>query len=371
MSRLCSIATLLLIFVLASFTAEARAREMVTPTTVVNLREGPTTSSAVIRGVAPGEVLEVTGDEGEAWLMVECEDGAAGYVSGEYVKPCAAADDGDSAHSASFISTVGGMGLDYLAAYCILGLFLIVFVCNKAGWDPAMKVALCLLGVVELVFAGAVRGTGLPWFCNPKVVGWVMTIVDFVLLVLLLIFQYNSVSYLLRRASISLWGCLALWPLGFGAALAILGILTGTTRYINASVFTVDPVGIGSDSFSLCLGVLLVCVGLVYLINAGRCGYGIANIYMTLFVVLSCGGLVIMLVQNLAVLIFGGIAVLVVAAMAKGSVSSSSSSSSSSVGGVYTLPNGTRITSSNNRSGVDQWGNYWICDAGDGQHWHR
>lgn len=46
--------------------------------------------------------------------MVECEDGAIGYVSGEYVKSYAVADDGDSAHSISFISTVGGMGLDHL-----------------------------------------------------------------------------------------------------------------------------------------------------------------------------------------------------------------------------------------------------------------
>lgn len=62
------------------------SEQIVTPTTIVNLREGPGKDYAIIKGIKPGEkLIAETAIDGE-WIKVSTDRGLTGFVAGQYVE---------------------------------------------------------------------------------------------------------------------------------------------------------------------------------------------------------------------------------------------------------------------------------------------
>ncbi len=61
-------------------------KTIATPTTIVNLRTGPGKGYKIVKGLHPGENLNIEEKEYGDWVLVSTDDGQSGYVASEYIK---------------------------------------------------------------------------------------------------------------------------------------------------------------------------------------------------------------------------------------------------------------------------------------------
>lgn len=327
--------------------------EVMTPTTVVNLREGPSTKHAIILSIQPGETLKVIDKDFEDWTHVLTTAGEEGYIASDYL----------IVSNESFIETPRILSefeqnikesqeryehkitLQHWSAYIILGGLIILILCNLCGWELPKIGALLVMGISEIILAYSTTGDSLPWFCEPNRVGWIWTCIDFLLFILLIKCQQAEVKNILNSTNLSIWARLGIYPLTIIGALGVLAAIKGVNIPVSIGIFAIG-------------------LGLLYLIVGKWYDTPLQRVMISCFLILTRGALLLLMLQNLCLLIIGGIALWIFKGIGE---------DNSRTGKKYIkLSDGYTILDVTNSScyAYDQNGHPWEKDNVSGE-WHR
>lgn len=158
-----------------------------------------------------------------------------------------------------------------------------------------------IIGLSELLFS-IVTEDGIPWFCNPSKVGWIMTIIDFIFLSTILYGQYNMYKGLMTELRPNFIIYLLSFPIIIGIGFALL------TAFINPLY------GIAG----IVIGILIVWFTLYWYTNTG--GY---SFRLAIWIIISFGGAAALFLKTAPVLIAGGVILIIIRAVGEGSRQSS------------------------------------------------
>ncbi|MCD8237706.1 MAG: SH3 domain-containing protein [Prevotellaceae bacterium] len=286
---------------------EKESADYRTPTTTLNLREGPGTTYGIVKSLLPGENLKVLDSSEEEWIKVETASGAQGYVAEKYTaKADVVSNSAESQYvSAESEQVLHGSGpvvkkreIAHISAYCMLGGLILLILVSMLGSDIWRTISVCVLGIVEIIFCYASNGESLPWFCEPNEVGWIWTCVNFLLLLLLFSVQRKVVSSVLNYHEVGLWRRIILYPLAFFAALGLMAVLKGVNVFAALAIYG-------------------VCFGFIYLLLRSDLDDGLENVLATAYITIARGGLLLLMLSNISLIIVGGFAIFVLKGMAE------------------------------------------------------
>lgn len=169
--------------------AIAQTKYEVTANTFLNIRSHASTDAPIVGTIDKGgevEVYEIT----DGWAKIRYNDDYA-YVSAQYLKKT----ESNAPVSIStkkwfdFSSKPLGKGNVKWMVFVIAGLSLILFFMGKAREDDkpleeglyGLNIALFLIvSILEIVYVILMGGNAI-WFCLPDKVGWIWTIINFIL----------------------------------------------------------------------------------------------------------------------------------------------------------------------------------------------
>lgn len=219
----------------AVFPSLAQERYEVDVDSYLNIRSAPDTSAPVVGTISRGGTLEVY-EIKDGWAKVKLDDSVA-YVSADYLRKAEqeAAEAEDASGFSWDLSFLKGGGDAKWMIFPILGLSIWLFVLRWMRGDSSLTDGMHLqhgwvfLGVcaLELVYVG-MMGSDTIWFCQPDTVGWLWTIVDFVLFGIVVYNQILNFFYLLGDVQYNTGGYFDFrWGLYSWAGAVILGIALG------------------------------------------------------------------------------------------------------------------------------------------------
>lgn len=177
-----------IVFLVCSLFAMAQTKYEVTANTFLNVRSYADAEAPVLGTIDRGGVVEVY-DMADGWAKIGYEDGYA-YVSSKYLKEVEEAPIQQlSTEQNSFFSyrnfSSGDVKWLVFVIAC-LSLVLFFFRKNRGNvpLDGGMHTANCILFltvcILELVYV-MLQGGNAIWFCSPNKVGWIWTIVNFLI----------------------------------------------------------------------------------------------------------------------------------------------------------------------------------------------
>lgn len=169
--------------------AIAQTKYEVTANTFLNIRSYASASAPVLGTIDKGgevEVYEIT----NGWAKIRYDEGYA-YVSAQYLKKVESEEVSSFSDKSIFNFSswkFRGGGVEWMI-FVIAGLSLVLFFIrlNRGEENPlegnlhtANWILFLTVSVVELVYL-ALMGNDAVWFCMPDTVGWVWTVIDFLL----------------------------------------------------------------------------------------------------------------------------------------------------------------------------------------------
>lgn len=222
---------LILLFTICHLLSFAQTRYEVTAKTSLNIRTAANPTAPVLGKVSKGGYVTVYEIQ-NGWAKIYY-GGTYGYVSANYIclSPQVESVSAYQEEDAPFWEEVGGMEK---LVFLILALSAVLFFFRmgrkedeplEGGFFVVNWILFCVISVIEIFYVLSM-GSGTIWFCKPGEVGWIWTIVDFVLFgfvvynQLLCFFnvlsdvQYNSCALFDWR-----WGIFS-WPIA-----AVAGIV--------------------------------------------------------------------------------------------------------------------------------------------------
>lgn len=271
----------------------AQIRYEVTASTFLNIRSYASQNAPVIGTVDNGDEVEVY-DITDGWAKIKYGDNYA-YVSANYLKEAGA---GISDSQSDIISGIKSLDLNKFATgdmkwlvYLIMGLSIVLLLIRKRRDEDPLEdglyvanwlvfIAIC---ATELFYV-AKMGSDTMWFCSPDQVGWMWTIIDFILFAIvvynqLLCFlntlidvEYNSCSSVDKRWGIYSWG-----------GCAIAGIVSG--------IFFPVAIPYVLIAFAVCQIIQIVLIFVKIVPNGG---FGNALLFFLIYVLGSVATVVIL-----------------------------------------------------------------------------
>lgn len=230
---------------------------------VLNLRTEPSTSAAVGTALMKGATVEVVAIEGE-WAQVEHE-GKTYWAAAQYLEPAAdvvpASEPVDK--ESAFLATLKSWNLPdmvannsnvpFYAALTLLVIFALVQIIggadayDKPGAFYAGAAGFLTLCVLEIVHFAGYRGD-VTWFCSPDKVGWLWTVINF------LLFGYfcyvQIVTYIILNSMVHYHGRRSCdVRVGLILTLVALGAFIVSALFFeqyNRAVIIIDAVGLAA-----------------------------------------------------------------------------------------------------------------------------
>lgn len=197
---------LILILLLVAVYANGQTPYVVDTKTTLLVRTGPGKSNSQLGRLKNGETINVYSIK-DGWAEISY-NGTTGYVSEQYIKPVPVQQKIENQKSLSSLEWNGFVDMfsktdSLIWFYIVCGLGL-VMICIERLYKPgsndytnsatgfyvssAIFLALC---IGEMVYFVTYKGDN-TWFCSPDKVGWIWTIINFILFAILLFKQVVS-----------------------------------------------------------------------------------------------------------------------------------------------------------------------------------
>lgn len=326
----------LIIFFFASlFSLNAENIEAGTYTVNVSssltLRNAPNLHSTKIGSLVNGEVIYVENIK-NGWAQVNYHS-QIGYVKADYiVKNIVNKTESEIHYNRSF-----NHFLYYIMPYVGLGIFILLILFIRFDVDNAIMVTLFILGAIEFLFAiGCSVKEGVnPWFCEHRDVGWIWTIINYLLLIGVLSVQYNYYKGYISNLRIGCLGNIFFTILVFFIGVAII------TLFKLPKFWFLAPIAIGIMFFVFYL----------------KTNYFKKALLSTLYISITFGGFFMFFLQMLGVLLLGGLIIILIMAFLKAPPSTAPPTHITDIN----APDGTHHvnTTHSRESGFDENGNKW------------
>lgn len=289
--------------------------------TTLSVRNKPSASAAKLGSLQNGEQVSVEGFV-DGWARITYE-GKLAYVKAEYIVPCTESTPADSSDDA-------GSYKIWKLILQISPLLIVIFLVLACVCDGnAANISIAATGLMELLYCAAdqrVNISGLAWFCMPGKVGWIMTIIDFIILIGVLIAQHEmfkaTLSNMLNNAGRRGFSYIFLFLVSY-PLFAVVGI-TLAGALLNPGLFWAPLLAIG-----------VLCLFFKWIVDTE---WTVAFV-MALWAGVSFGGFLAFFLSVAGVLILGGLIYILVSAVANGSSSGTQTSASSSNGNSQSTDN--------------------------------
>lgn len=272
----------------------------------LTVRSEPSISGKKLGALANGEIIEVEGLV-NGWAKIKYNDVVA-YVNYAYLQKS------EPTPYTDYLSTP--YWRRSFAHFCyrimpfgilVSAIMLFVFFDTGFGFWCAF-----VLGLFELLFSIGYSQCSIgvmPWFCEPNDVGWIMTIVDFLLVCGVLIVQHGLYKQIMGNMRLGCVGYLVSYPVMFFIGAAMVCWITDFSRVIVTIV-------------------AFASVTALYIYRE-RCTLKDAMLH-SIWISVTLGGFMLFFANSLGLLMIGGIIIFVLSAIAQGNDSDRGSSTGNS-----------------------------------------
>lgn len=225
--RLCF---LFLTLIIAS-TVNAQDKYEVTAKTFLNVRSYESSQAPVLGTIERGGIINVYSINGE-WAKISF-NGDTGYVNTFYIRPLPVPAAGNETSGSSVDGWFHASNYDCtFLIYVILALSIVLFILRKRRGDDALEdtshktnwIIFMTTCILELIYVSGM-GSDSIWFCIPDKVGWLWTILNFILFAFVIYNQWmcffntlEDVRYNSYAVFDWQWGIYA-WGIGIVAAI--------------------------------------------------------------------------------------------------------------------------------------------------------
>lgn len=227
------------LFVICCLTMSAQEQYVVTANTFLNIRSSASTTAPVAGRINKGEKVAVH-EIKNGWAKIS-HDGTFAYVNANYIQP-ANQSSGESTISSNKINWDFSKGFNFnpeskarkdLVYVILFFAFVLYLIRIKRGDDDTLEGGLyitnwlifLIMSGIELLYVIS-RGTESIWFCKPDTVGWMWTIINFLIFGFVVYNQFicyfNTLEDLRENTSADFnlkWGLYS-WPIGIAATIA-------------------------------------------------------------------------------------------------------------------------------------------------------
>ena len=168
----------------------AQKKYEVTTNTFLNIRSYASTEAPVIGTIDNGGEVDVY-EISNGWAKISYNDGFA-YVSSQYLKESISNEVVSKKKNSNFkfdVSslTFGNGGVEWMV-FAIAGISVILLIIRKRRGDDPLEgteysinwILFLTVSILELVYI-SLMGSDTIWFCIPDKVGWLWTIIDFII----------------------------------------------------------------------------------------------------------------------------------------------------------------------------------------------
>lgn len=266
----------------------------------LNIRKSP--KGKVIGSLPNGTKVSVGKIENK-WAMIRYNDGY-GYISSEYIVKATPTDEDTR-------ENYGVTGLQDKGIFIFIALFFIVVltvISKRVENNPGMLISACLVFILLAGVEFAYQyfyGDDFRWFCDPNTVGWVMTIVNFIIFgvaVLMQSYSYINIVGEMRDRGYNdfsfMWG--------------LISVIVGVVLLI----FIRDE--IARRGIYILVGVIqLVQIGILYAKVAPRDGWLRTTFYAIAYLV-GLAATLLLLINFIALFIIAAIGFILLRAFAEG-----------------------------------------------------
>lgn len=264
----------------------AQKKYEVTAETFLNIRSYASTEAPVIGTIDKGGEVDVY-EISDGWAKIGYDEGFA-YVSSRYLKEADRSVPVQSSGSSGFdfdfdfSSWLPQRGDAEWMVFAILAISVVLFFIRRSRGEELLEGALYTVNwilflavtVLELVYLALMGGDAI-WFCIPDKVGWLWTVIDFILFGILVYnqfmcffgtlddVQYNSNGYFDRRWGVYswTWGIIAaiVSAIFFPVALPFIGVAFLMCQLVQVVlIFKGIVLGGGWGRAFLCLAIYLL-----------------------------------------------------------------------------------------------------------------
>lgn len=312
----------------------------VTASSSLRVRQAPNTHGAIIGQKMSGEKIEVI-RVNNGWAQISY-NGQEGYVSAQYIEYLSPLSHKNTSAQWNWESLLKGSGDRETGTMLLIGILVlstITFFIRRSQDDQAIDnqnfgyyTYIGLLFITYFLEFGYqfVMGKDSIWFCTPNSVGWVWTIINFIIFGVVV---YNQIMCLFLALESILWNgnsCLS-WRWGYFYGIGICGIAC-----IICGFFYHPAIPFALGAMAICQ---LVQLGIVVKEVGSEGGFSSTILCILMYIIGTVATLII-LVQFLALLIIVLIGWLLLSAFANGSSTKSSNDGLKRV----TLSDGTELT---------------------------
>lgn len=234
------------------------------------------------------EVLECT----NGWAKIKYGS-SFGYVKADYLQPLELVESDTDDYNLNIITLDSIEKIQSFMPFVVLALTLLLWLFLSIDSQISFQITCFLLGLSELLLFIPINGGGgdsIPSFCEPNDVGWLFAIINFIILVIILLFQYYIYRGFTRELGFGFWKNL------FFTAFMFLGMLS------FCAIFTVS-------AYSIIVFAIFFIVLLFILRGVG--------FFISLVFMIHGFGLLLSFINALGALIIGGIIWFILDGMAK------------------------------------------------------
>ncbi len=208
----------------------------------LNLRSGPGTSYSVVTQVAPGTIVTMVEEGNGKWIKVE-SNGSQGYVMKKYLKLAKK----DSAAGEKKRYKISEDPQNRWLLWTIVALFIVVIlnfsleICENRFIVGSLYLALpAAIILYTLITEDSM------WFCDPDIVGWVLTIINVILLIVAIMVCGTMFFEIMGSVFNDFNFMLLLVGLLFGAAIILMIIAAIKQLLIVALIMILGAFGGGT-----------------------------------------------------------------------------------------------------------------------------
>lgn len=235
------------------------------------------------------EVLQCT----NGWAKIKYGS-SYGYVKADYLQPLEVASRSDmDDYNLNKISLDSIGGVQEFMPFVVLALTLFLWLFLSIDSKILFQITCFLLGLSELLLFIPIDGGGgdsIPSFCEPNNVGWLFAIINFIIMVIILLFQYYIYRGFTRELGFGFWKNLLFTVFMFFGMLSF------------CAIFTVSA-----------YSIIIFAIFFIFLLFILR-GTGF---FMSLVFMIHGFGLLLSFINALGALIIGGIIWFILDGMAK------------------------------------------------------
>lgn len=208
---------------------------------MLNMRSGPSPSYGVVTQLAPGSYVTMIDESGGKWVIVE-QNGKQGYVMKKYIVYA-----GSGSSSTGYVQDEKENNLlsghNEWLLWTVLCLFAILLMINFDWLDWAPLTMLSIVLFPSSIIAYCLFTDNAMWYCSPSKVGWVMTILNVFVTMLVLSMCWGNFKGFFREMFRDFGFFNLLLALLFGAAVFFIVKTAIMELFIAAIVMIIGAAG--------------------------------------------------------------------------------------------------------------------------------